>query len=367
MPDLAFLGISNNPLYQIVYLIILAELLLMVGQITYLAIRSTITGSRLRKSEEFNKRLGELFWDILDDKEELEDWISYADEFPKYIVSDFFQNHFQFVSGEYKEKLTRTYRRLKCHESDLNDLRSMSWNKRFTALRRISHVATEKEKEALLAMKDKSILNRILAARIMVEIGGADDIFELIKDLRLTRRLMEQPLYIVFHEMAPEKFTRLMEKWPDFSGPIVKRILLVTAAEKYPVVCEAWMEIAYRSRSIELRIGVCMSAGLLRSSATRNILLHLLGDPHWEVRAQAVKALGARNEVSTISEIAGAMTDPSFWVRQNAAGALSSMGSTGIKKLKFIAKSHEDLFAKDTAKQELERYKINVNIGVVSA
>jgi HEAT repeat protein len=86
-------------------------------------------------------------------------------------------------------------------------------------------------------------------------------------------------------------------------------------------------------------------------------LIEALEDPAWEVRAQAVKALGKIGDERDAAELVRALRDREWWVRNNAAAALRDMGEAGEAPLTG-ALWDEDRFARETAAQALEESSI---------
>lgn len=76
-----------------------------------------------------------------------------------------------------------------------------------------------------------------------------------------------------------------------------------------------------------------------------------LHDDSSKVRARAVVALGAMADPTVVDDIAQLLTDETWWVRQNAAGALARLPG-GTEKL-FAALDNPDHFAADAALNQL--------------
>jgi HEAT repeat protein len=95
----------------------------------------------------------------------------------------------------------------------------------------------------------------------------------------------------------------------------------------------------------------------MRHHLARPALLLALDDPAWEVRAQAVKALGKIGEALDAPRLAEMLRDDAWWVRNNAAAALREMGETGEGPLLEMLWD-EDRFAQETAAQALEEGSI---------
>ena len=90
------------------------------------------------------------------------------------------------------------------------------------------------------------------------------------------------------------------------------------------------------------------------------LLLGLLEDPSWEVRAQAASALGEQRDPCSIPVLGELLHDSSFWVRQHAALSIRIHGEEGLAWLRRVLHDDKDPYARDAASQELERHELEV-------
>jgi HEAT repeat protein len=79
------------------------------------------------------------------------------------------------------------------------------------------------------------------------------------------------------------------------------------------------------------------------------VLVRLLADTDWRVRAQAARALGALRVRDAVDPLAAAVRDRAWWVRYRAALALAQVGDRGRTVLRAIADG-EDALARDMAR-----------------
>jgi HEAT repeat protein len=78
------------------------------------------------------------------------------------------------------------------------------------------------------------------------------------------------------------------------------------------------------------------------------VLLTLLADQDWRVRAQAARALGALRVGSAADALAIAVRDPAWWVRYRSALALAQIGGNAQAALLGVA-TGDDRLARDMA------------------
>lgn len=108
----------------------------------------------------------------------------------------------------------------------------------------------------------------------------------------------------------------------------------------------------------EIRVKVARALGKLLIPDSVDLLLRLAQDEAWEVQAQAVKSLGHLREPRALEALAHSLFSPHWFVRHNAAQALSEMGWEGIAQLKKIAAQDEDRYAREMSTMILNEMAI---------
>ena len=106
----------------------------------------------------------------------------------------------------------------------------------------------------------------------------------------------------------------------------------------------------------EQRIAAARALGRLRADDCATSLMGALQDEAWEVRAQAAWALGRTRAGIAILALPARLTDPAWWVRRHAAYALREFGMEGHRELERIARGSPDPYARDMAREVLERW-----------
>lgn len=101
------------------------------------------------------------------------------------------------------------------------------------------------------------------------------------------------------------------------------------------------------------RVNACRALASCGSDDCSAVLMRSLRDPAWEVRAQAVSALGVLHAEAAIALIEERLADEAWWVRANAGQALITLGAPGFAALERATTS-DDAFARDRANEALE-------------
>ncbi|MGM0556715.1 MAG: HEAT repeat domain-containing protein [Myxococcota bacterium] len=335
------------------------ETLLITATIIWLIFQNR-HDEHLRESEsEFSDKLTDDFLVALNSasQDALDDWHRRAQRYPDELVRDFLQHSILRAGGAEREKLVDHYRRWDYIEHDRQLLNSSSPRKRLFALRRLHSVARPEDRDLVYDRVEDNYLERLLAAQILARIGSAEDILELLGDVSIRSQLMEEPFYAIVEQMDLDKLARLFEQRDAFEEPRFRRILLEVAAERGLDQARDAAISAAKSDLVEERIGACNAAAFLDRQAGRKLLLELVDDEDWRVRARSTKVLRRFPDPAVFDALEDAITDQAFWVRQNAANSLRWMGDEGIEHLQRIRAQDDDAFAADAADQELQRYK----------
>ncbi len=252
-------------------------------------------------------------------------WLSHARAWPRDLVRELLSEHLLRAEGAYLDELRATYRALGFLEEDMDQLRSGSVLRRLLAVRHLHRVAGPSEAHALLATRGDHHAVRIVAAQALARVGEPAHTLEMLEDLELPSRLMEQPVGSALRAMAPAQLDLLVTRWFALRSPAVRRLVLAQAARSLPHRAAELLECAAGSPLEEDRIGATIAAGSLPPRVGVPWLVELLSDPSWRVRAQAARALGESADPFAAAPLGTALDDRAFWVRHNAQQALGRL------------------------------------------
>lgn len=353
-----FASLFNDPIYRLITLVVVVEFVIILVSVLWLFIPFLAKLYLERRRRSFQDRLVPDFFSALEDEDQIENWIRRARRYPDSVLRDFIGPFLNRTEGRLLPAIIRVYRKLGLLRKDVRALRSLLWHRRMVAVRRLLNVASESERGALRRAKSDRHLIKLLALQTLGRVGNVDDVLDMIRDHFITNRLMEQPFFVLFSSLPPQKFRNIMVHWDDIACPRMRRVLLIVAADVDKIACNKWLPVAARSPELELRIAACIAAVKLPEANTLPLLLRLSRDDEWEVRAQAARSLGMLRNDSTIETLQSLLEDDSFWSRQYAANALAQFGDKGRDKLEEVARGGRDAFARDTATQELQRVEI---------
>lgn len=324
-----------------------------VLSVAWLMGRSVWESRLARERAAFWESHGKLIAAVVGDPPSENNWIEAARAAHPAVLRHCLNEYLMRTTGEYKDGIARLYRGLGLLDGDLVDLRSRRWSVRIRALRRLSGVVTADECKAIAPLAAEGGEMRLLVAQIVGRIGSAADVLPMLASWPVTSRLSEYPIHVMVNALSPDGMRALLRHWEDLPSASIQRIVLDAAATSVPAACHDLLPSAARHPSLEVRIAAAHACGAMTSPQTLALLGPLAQDPQWEVRAQAVKALGAHPQPQSVAILCAALRDKSFWVRQNAAFALGRHGDEGIDRLRQIAATSDDRFARDAAEHVL--------------
>lgn len=169
------------------------------------------------------------------------------------------------------------------------------------------------------------------------------------------RRRLGQAVYLkIFDQAAPQARQFIEDRLKterDFFVRATCYKILITFKE-FNTDIDTTADI--RSSNMELRLSAMRYCSLAQKNDAIPLLISLLSDPQWEVRAASNRLLGDLHASQAISEIANGLKDKNWWVRVNAANTLKGFGETGLQILN-AQDPVQDKYAYETAMHVLNK------------
>ncbi len=239
--------------------------------------------------------------------------------------------------------------------------KSKQWYKRYIACRsfqlclNLKRLTKQDEDQIRILISDSVKLVSINAAILALRYNSQDMLDTVIDFFSIDRRVQQSLVSQVISGSDAGIIPLIMNRIKRETNPYVKafcyRILiqLPFASE----TCET-ADIDVKSSTIDLRLAAIEYIFHNNPTASATLLIRLLNDEHWQVRARSAKLLGQTGDESFVSELEVCLKDPDWWVRNNAAVSLFALGQKGI----FVLKNQNptvDQYAYDMAMQVLLR------------
>jgi HEAT repeat protein len=272
------------------------------------------------------------------------------------VAQDIILDFLRELEGEGRERLIEAAFDLKLIERTLRGLRSPDWTERELACMRLGRYGIGDTVQDLIhRLRDRNVQVRYTAARSLGLIGTPEAETALV-DILDHPHLIDAPRILEIVQTMPSRglgtLSRLLSSEDHPTEAKLLAIDLVGDLRVYPL-SEVLVEIL-NSSSKEKVLRAIKALGKMSSPLAVSALLGMTHNRPWEIRAQALKALGLLQVEESIPLMVESLGDESFWVRRNAAEGLSTMGARGVQAL-FQASQAKDMFARDTAAYQIEQ------------
>ncbi len=240
----------------------------------------------------------------------------------------------QQVTFERQQLLARALRDEPWVKGILRDARSLLWWHRFDAARLLSVVGREDDAGLVAALlDDRSPAVRLVAIDAAARLTARPLLQQELDTLHLRQdavqayqfaALARQPAIVaeaLIDRLTPEAPIPALNSWIDVAGALAS-----------PAALDRVRELAMHPAP-EVRLHVARALRRHADPGTPPVLVKLLADPDWRVRAQASRALGALRCSIAIKGLAQAVRDRSWWVRYRSALALAQIGGRASEEL----------------------------------
>jgi HEAT repeat protein len=226
--------------------------------------------------------------------------------------------------------------------------RSRLWWRRFDVARLLSIVGGEDDAPLIAALlSDPHPAVRLVAIDAGARLGG--QLVEAELDDLPTRQDAVQQYQFAAMGRHPKVVADALVKRLHRDAPVPALTAWIDAsgALASPEALDRVRGLADHTRP-EVRLHVARALRRHADPDTAPILIGLLADQDWRVRAQAARALGALRARGATAQLALAVCDSSWWVRYRSALALAQIGGRAREALVAVGRGQDPL-ARDMA------------------
>lgn len=185
---------SGHPIYQVILLFIVASLVLLLIEMSWLMSRAALRVRLSAAHYRFQQLLAPKFFPALENELDRDAWVASARKFPEMTVRRFLEPRILSTEGEVQKKVVNVYVDVGLLDRDLSGARSRWWHRRMISMRRLAFVGGPEHQELILELGKDSHALRVLAVLAIGRMGSDEYIYKVLEGLELPRRLMEQPI-----------------------------------------------------------------------------------------------------------------------------------------------------------------------------
>lgn len=191
---------------------------------------------------------------------------------------------------------------------------------------------------------------RVAAVKALIDLDAPPSILALLADIR-RRGVADSLQYLpLIRRLAVHEPDAALQALSDPKLNAQARSLLadsVAAAGDYRAIEP--LSLAATAGDQGLRMAAVAGLGVLAHPAAKETIVSALDDHDWEVRAAACEAAARMKIREALPGLALRLTDEVWWVRFQAAEALTRMGPPGIQSLRLAAGANVDIVRRAAA------------------
>jgi len=230
------------------------------------------------------------------------------------------------------------------------------WTKKIQAIACFFHFPNSiNEKEILHLLKDTTPVIKYSAAACAAKLGTSAAANAIIDEMNCNR-FLRFPFRESLLKGNPKSFSYIEERLEKDKDPWTRvSCLEVLSYNMNSHIVDLAKRDLHASHK-NLRIAAIRAISHYLDPVSNSLLIPLLKDSEWEVRAVSARCLGYLKAKEAIDELAFLLTDKSWWVRINSALALKRLGEDGIQVLK------QQNIEKDRFAYEAAQYALTLDI-----
>ncbi len=260
------------------------------------------------------------------------------------IATRLFIEVLELIPGTYKQHMVKLAERCGIEHYLQKVLARGTVSSRLAAAENLAWFQSPKTRIALLAaIEDQTDDVALAAAASLAQIGERLPVARLLQARLKHGSESSRRLEAVLVRVAPHQIDDLISIVGDRSCPERARVGAIDAlARTGSFYLVNSLSLLAEDCSPIVRAAVARGLGILAHPDGSEAIAKLVGDPEWEVRAEAAEAAGRSGLTTFVDRLSVLLGDENWWVRFRAGEALAALGGIGIEALRRLASSAED-------------------------
>jgi hypothetical protein len=249
------------------------------------------------------------------------------------------------------------------------DVASTHWSSRNRAAillqfknKYIEPISFLEKRELLDLLHDAEPLVALNAAVTIFQ-SPTQDLIDMIIDIFSQSRRSQYELLNMMTSHAALEVVDFIQHRLTQEKDSYKRVFCYRLLRQLPKVemVMPFVELDLNSHHIDLSLAAISYISYIELKDFKQLLIHGLNSPYWEVRARCAKVVGYTKDKKLIPYLEPLLRDDVWWVRFRAAESLSFMGKTGMDVLR-AQNININKFAFEIAQQQIESYQLKKTI-----
>lgn len=339
---------------DIVYFFVLFVSLLIVltGVFLYLIIQKAVENEKRRKIDAYKIAYQQTVFHYLNEgigEEEL----SCSSPLKQQALIELFEEFSRVIESEHVQARIQTFAEAHFQQTIRKQLFHRRWGVRMNALFYIEDFQMKAMISDLERMYQSPKLTQSEEIQLL-KIYAIFDCPPLYERMLAPKYPLTEFAYrLLFRYMSDATLAAIVHRFAEWS-PMMQYAFIDIVGIQNRSEYGAYLEQLLESESEEIRIRSLKAIAAMGYFLPSEKLACYLSSPLWQERLMAIKVSGKIRANEFIPYLVSLLSDPIFSVRSQAAQALLRM-ENGQQRLKEVATSANDLFARDMAREWLER------------
>jgi HEAT repeat protein len=194
-------------------------------------------------------------------------------------------------------------------------------------------------------LKTTSFYPCIFAAALGLALcGDTESLQDVIKKIYREQSPKGDALLTVLATYGKKAVSKIHQLLMEGSLSVTETCVLIDLLGffRYQPASSTLVQMLSNTKNTEVLIHVIETLALIGDKETADILLPFLRHQDFRVRLKAVHAIQRLGNRRYMTEIEALLWDNDWWVRRNAAEAISRMGEMGMRRIRKISQSEEE-------------------------
>lgn len=318
-------------LFELTLFILIIELKILSGLLLLIFFIKWIKDTRKRRKEQNKAALSELIMSAFNEKK----WRPIPKKYHNFnTILEVLENFdHRITDNEWKNIRDQTIDHYLIKEAKTM-VKSRSWVKRQRAARCfLLNPSKSLDEDLKILLNDSKFLVRVVAAACIIQKSNQDLFEETLRKMAEETPLSRYAYRDALMNANSEKFAWMEALAKKETNEEICAICLDLLSTRSTHDLFPLATFFIYNKNIQCKVQAINILKTLPGDQSKDILMHCLSDPNWEIRSHGVKALAFQHAVEKAPDLEHLLSDPVWFVRLQAALALKQFGNEGFKLL----------------------------------
>jgi len=176
----------------------------------------------------------------------------------------------------------------------------------------------------------------LAAINSLISTGQTLSLIDIVPKLEARRMLGHRAVRDIFRKLAPHNAAALLALIDDKDPAVAVLAIDALARMPSPAALRRLAHIVAMHPNVDVRATAVRTIGLMNDRAFDGAVLGALADPAWEVKGQAAIAAGRMRVMDALPILEGLARDSNWWLQLRSTQALARLGERGVAILESL-------------------------------